>query len=213
MLLRKTFPVGALQCNCSIVGDTDSGDAVVIDPGDEVPRIVEMLLAHKLRAVAIIHTHAHIDHIGGATSLSLLTGAKTYLHSQDTFLYEALGLQAQLLGLPPPGACSPISCELRDQMRLSFGRYALGVMHTPGHTPGSVSFCLEDQSLCFAGDTLFKGSIGRTDLPGGDADAIVKSIQNRIYSMPDDATVVCGHGPPTNVLQERRFNPFVRGAR
>ncbi|RYF09803.1 MAG: MBL fold metallo-hydrolase [Deltaproteobacteria bacterium] len=210
MFYRTTFAVGALQCNCSIIGDTDSGEAVVIDPGDEVPRIIDTLFQAKLRAVAIVHTHAHIDHIGGATRLAQVTGAKTYLHGEDTFLYDMLGLQAQLLGLPPPAAQRPIDRPLLDEMAVPFGDCELGVMHTPGHTPGSVCFVVPRHDLCFAGDTLFQGSIGRTDLPGGDPEAIRRSIRNRIYSLSGDAEVICGHGPSTTVAKERRHNAFVR---
>jgi hydroxyacylglutathione hydrolase len=210
MLWRKTFPVGALGCNCTVLADLQARSAVVIDPGDEVPRIVATLAEQRLQVVAIVHTHAHIDHVGGTTQLARATGAPTYLHADDTFLYDLLPLQAQMLGLPPPGPRDAMQQALRNDMVLSFGAFELGALHTPGHTPGSMCFEVVGQSLCFTGDTLFAGGIGRTDLPGGDATAISRSIRERLYTLDADVEVVCGHGKGTRIGFERQHNPFVR---
>ena len=210
MLWHETRPVGALQCNCTLLADTAAGEALVIDPGDEAPAIVARLAERQLTLKGIVHTHAHIDHIGGTAELARLTGAPTYLHPGDDFLHAALPLQAQLLGLPPPGPSQPISCGLRDAMTVRFGAYELGVMHTPGHTPGSSCFVLAEASLCFSGDTLFAGSVGRTDLPGGDPDALRRSIVDRLYTLPEQTQVICGHGPGTRIDHEARSNPYVR---
>jgi hydroxyacylglutathione hydrolase len=211
MLWRESRPVGPLQCNCTILADTESGEALIIDPGDEVPRLLATLQEKKWTLRGIVHTHAHIDHIGGATELARLTGATTYLHPDDTFLYELLPFQAQLLGLAPPGPTVPMDRPLSDAMGVHFGEFELGVMHTPGHTPGSTCFYLDGAALCFSGDTLFSGSVGRTDLPGGDAAALRRSIRERLYTLPPDVEVICGHGPSTRIGHERRSNPYVRG--
>ncbi len=210
MLYRQTFPVGALQCNCTIIADGAAKEAVVIDPGAEIPRILDMLATEGFKLRGIVHTHAHIDHIGGATELARATGAATYLHPGDTFLYDVLPLQAQLLGLPPPGQADAITNTLGDDMTVPFGALELGVLHTPGHTPGSVCFHVSGHDLCFAGDTLFKGGIGRTDLPGGDSTAITRSIRERLYSLNGSVEVICGHGAATTIDRERRSNPYVR---
>jgi hydroxyacylglutathione hydrolase len=175
-----------------------------------VPMLLQILKTQGLHLVGIVHTHAHIDHIGGTTALAQQTGAPTYLHPDDTFLYEALPLQARWLGLPPPLPIAAISAPLCDAMSVPFGQYELGVMHTPGHTPGSSCFTVCGESLCLAGDTLFAGSVGRTDLPGGDAAVLRRSIQQRLYTLPEPTQVICSHGPPTTIAKERRTNPYVR---
>jgi glyoxylase-like metal-dependent hydrolase (beta-lactamase superfamily II) len=211
-MLRVTFPVGMLGCNCTILGDEQSGEALVIDPGDEVHRITEVLTRNSLRPVAIVHTHAHIDHIGATAELAERTGAPTFLHPGDDLLYRSAPMQAMLIGLPTPKT-APISQTLDDLQGLRFGAYEVGVLHTPGHTPGSVCFEVAGHDLCFSGDTLFAQSVGRTDLPGGDYQALERSIRDRLYTLNGAVEVVPGHGPPTTIDAERTHNPFVRARR
>lgn len=208
-MLRVTFPVGLLQCNCTILADEETREAVVVDPGDELPRILAALQEHALKTVAIVHTHAHIDHVGATAELGQATEAPAYLHPGDTFLHQGLAIQARMLGLPEPPS-RPMDRELRDGQSIRFGSYELGVLHTPGHTPGSVCFEVAGQDLCLTGDTLFMQGIGRTDLPGGDTDAIVRSIRDRLYTLDGSTVVIPGHGPSTTIDLERHQNPFVR---
>jgi hydroxyacylglutathione hydrolase len=210
-LLVRTIPVGPLQCNCSIVGDTDAGEAVVIDPGDEADGVLLALAATKCRAVALLHTHGHFDHIGGTARMKRVTGASIRIHSADRPLYDALPEQASFFGLsaepplPPDGGFS-------DGETIEVGRIRLHVIHTPGHTPGSTCFRLEGETpVLFAGDTLFRRSIGRTDLRGGDTEMILASIRRKLFTLPPDLRVVCGHGPDPTIGEERRENPFVTG--
>jgi glyoxylase-like metal-dependent hydrolase (beta-lactamase superfamily II) len=210
-LLVRTIPVGPLQCNCSIVADTDAGEAVVIDPGDEVEKVLLALAATKCRAVALLHTHGHFDHIGGAAGVKRATSAAIRIHAADRPLYDALPAQASYFGLsaelpPPPDG------GLADGETIEVGRIRLHVIHTPGHTPGSTCFRLEGETpVLFAGDTLFRRSIGRTDLWGGDTEMILASIRRKLFTLPPDLRVVCGHGPDTTIGEERRENPFVTG--
>lgn len=208
-MLRMTFPVGALQCNCCILGDLERGEAVVIDPGDEADRILMELAKHKLKVSAIVHTHAHIDHMGGSAQLAEATQAPTYLHPADNFLQQILPQQAAFVGLPEPAKGS-IDLELADEAAIRFGRYELGVLHTPGHSPGSVCFTVPGQDLCLSGDTLFADGIGRTDLWGGDFATLERSIHDRLYGLNGAVEVIPGHGPKTSIDRERVSNPFVR---
>ncbi len=203
----KTFPVGPLQCNCSIIGDKLSGRALVVDPGGDADQILALLAKLELKVVAIIHTHAHLDHILAAGEIKNATGAPIYLHQSDQFLWDMVGQQCQAFGVPPVSLPDP-DHKLHDDQDL--GCCGGVVIHTPGHTPGSVSFWFEEFKTLIAGDTLFSGSIGRTDLPGGNFDQIVKSIKQRIYSLDDDAVVVTGHGPNTRIGDEKNTNNFVR---
>lgn len=209
-ILRKTFPVGLLQCNCTLLCDDVSKEAVVIDPGDEAPRIIRELGVLGVRVTAIVHTHAHLDHIGATGEVQRATGAPTFLHDGDTFLQQNLAMQAQMIGLPEPEGCT-IDRHLPDGEVIRFGAYELGALHTPGHTPGSVCFVVPGQDLCFSGDTLFAGSIGRTDLPGGDFETIERSIKDKLYVLNGAVEVIPGHGPNTHIDYERVTNPFVRG--
>lgn len=207
----RTIPVGPLQCNCSILSDTVSGEAIVIDPGDEPARIVSLVEREKLRVVALLHTHAHFDHIGASGAVARATGAKIRLHEADRFLWDALPQQAALFGFaaeapPPPDE------GLADGEEIRFGSAALRAIHTPGHTPGSTCFRLDGETpILFSGDTLFRRSIGRTDLWGGDSDRILASIREKLFSLPETTRVICGHGPDTTVGEERRSNPFAAG--
>lgn len=206
--LVETFPVGPLQCNCTILADESTGEAVVIDPGDEPERILRALEDAKLTPVALLHTHAHFDHIGGTRGVKEATGAAIRLHPADRPLYDALPDQAALFGLTA-GAPLPPDAPLSDGETIAFGRHALTAIHTPGHTPGSTCFRLDgDRPALFSGDTLFRRSIGRTDLWGGDTEKILASIRERLFALPGDTRVVCGHGPDTTIGEEKRLNPF-----
>jgi hydroxyacylglutathione hydrolase len=207
-LLVETFPVGPLQCNCTILADETSREAVVIDPGDEAERILRALESMKLSPVALLHTHAHLDHVTASRALKEATGAPIRLHPADRPLYDALPEQAAYFGLRADRPLPPDE-PLRDEEVVRFGSHALRVLHTPGHTPGSTCFELEGEApLLFSGDTLFRRSIGRTDLWGGDTRAILSSIRDRLFRLPGDVPVVCGHGPGTTIAEEKRINPF-----
>jgi hydroxyacylglutathione hydrolase len=204
----ETFPVGPLQCNCSIVVDEETREAVVVDPGDEPERILKALAAAKVKPVALLHTHAHLDHITGTREVSETTRAPILLHPDDLPLYEALPEQAAFFGLRAD-APRPLDRPLADAEVIRFGKSSLTVIHTPGHTPGSVCFALPgERPVLFSGDTLFRRSIGRTDLWGGDTDAILASIREKLFTLPGDTRVICGHGEDTAIEQEKRLNPF-----
>jgi len=208
-VIIETIPVGMLMCNCIIIGDEATKEAIVIDPGDEVERISALLDRHGLRVRAIVATHGHIDHVGGIARLKELTGAPAMMHEADVPMYENVALQAQWLGVPAPPV-TKLDGYLRDAQALEFGGSKLEVTHTPGHSPGSVSFVVpQDVPLVFAGDTLFAGSIGRTDLWGGSMEQILRSIRTRLLPMPDDSIVLPGHGPRTTIGTERASNPFL----
>jgi hydroxyacylglutathione hydrolase len=208
-VIVETIPVGALMCNCVILGDERTKEAIVIDPGDDIERISAVLDKHGLRVRAIVATHGHIDHVGGIAKLKALTGAPAMLHEADLPMYENLAEQARWLGVPTPPT-TDIDKHLSDAQSLEFGGQKLEVRHTPGHSPGSVSFVLpHDVPVIFAGDTLFAGSIGRTDLWGGSLDEILRSIRGTLLRMPDDSIVLPGHGPRTTIGIERATNPFL----
>ena len=203
----RTFPVGPLQCNCSVIGDSLSGRALVIDPGGDADQILALVKELNLTVVAIIHTHAHLDHILAAGEIKKATGAPIFLHESDQFLWDLVDQQCAMFGVPPVKLPDPDYYLKDDQALECCGGVAI---HTPGHTPGSVSFWFEQYKTLIAGDTLFSSSIGRTDLPGGDFDQIVTSIKERIYSLDDEAVVVTGHGPNTTIGSEKVTNGFVR---
>lgn len=209
-MLLETFSVGPLGCNCTILGDEATGTALVIDPGDELDQIKSRLAHHKLSVQAILHTHTHIDHVGASGGLQQVTGARACIHEADRVLYDMLGVQAAMLGLPAPSKAE-LEGSLHDGANVRVGPFELSVLHTPGHSPGSVCFILQgsDGPIVFSGDTLFRRGVGRTDLWGGDFDTITRSIQ-RLYTLDEAARVIPGHGPETTVGQERRLNPFVR---
>ena len=174
----KTFPVGPLQCNCSIIGDSLSKIALVIDPGGDAQQILALLKQLDLKAIAIIHTHAHLDHILAAGEIKKATGAPIYLHQSDKFLWDGVEQQCAMFGVPPVSLPEPDHYLQDDQDLGCCGGVAI---HTPGHTPGSVSFWFEQYKTLIAGDTLFLGSIGRTDLPGGNFEQIVTSKIGRAH--------------------------------
>ncbi|MDP9713536.1 UNVERIFIED_ORG: glyoxylase-like metal-dependent hydrolase (beta-lactamase superfamily II) [Pseudomonas fluorescens] len=206
-LLRETFPVGPLQCNCTIIGDPLTKKAIVVDPGGNPDLIMARLDALGLKVVSIIHTHAHLDHFLASGQMKEKTGATLHLHKEDQFLWDNLEMQCQMFGVPYTPVPSP-DRWLSDDEELACG---CGVaLHTPGHTPGSMSFWFSEAKLLIAGDTLFRRGVGRTDLWGGDQATIVRSIKQRLYTLDEDATVVAGHGPDTRLGDEMRENPFVR---
>lgn len=211
MLLVETFPAGPLQCNCSIVACADTKDAVVVDPGGETERIAEIVGHYDLTVRSIIHTHAHLDHIYCTHDVKQAHGGEICLHRGDTYLYDGFAMQCAMFGLPAREV-SPVDRFVEHGDKIACGKHGLGVIHTPGHTPGSICFEITDGSrtIVFAGDTLFRRSVGRTDLPGGDARALQRSIRERLYTRDLDAIVVPGHGPSTTLGEEAKANPFVR---
>jgi glyoxylase-like metal-dependent hydrolase (beta-lactamase superfamily II) len=211
-MLLQTIPVGPFQCNCSILGDEQTGTAIVIDPGDEAPEIARRVARAGLQVTHIIHTHAHVDHIGGSADFQKLAGGKAWLHRGDQWLHEHVVDQCRMIGLPVPETIA-LDGWLEEGQRFAVGGEQLEVLHTPGHTPGSCSFVLaaDGQQLVFAGDTLFAGSIGRTDLWGGDTQAILRSLHEKLMALDDDTEVITGHGPGTTIGRERRSNPFLTG--
>ena len=212
MLLRETFPAGPFECNCTILACADTKDAVIVDPGGDAERIAEIVAHYDLTVRSIIHTHAHLDHIFGTRDVKQAHGGSICLHRGDTFLYEGFAMQAAMFGLRVEPTL-PVERWIEHGDRIQLGKRELEVVHTPGHTPGSVCFALVDPDtgpLLFAGDTLFKRSIGRTDLPGGDGRQIEQSIRQRLYTRDLDTVVIPGHGPETSLGDEARGNPFVR---
>lgn len=220
-LIHEILPVGILQCNCSIVGSRETREALVIDPGDEVGRILEVLKRHALTVRAIVSTHAHIDHVGGLAKLHRASGAPVLMHQDDMQLYMALPQQAAWLGVPTP-EMTDVEGFLKEGNDLFSGGLRFQVIHTPGHSRGSVSLYLPatggdarhgpviETPRLFAGDTLFAASIGRTDLWGGSLDDILRSIHQKLMLLPEQTLVYPGHGPSTTVGEEKSSNPFLR---
>jgi hydroxyacylglutathione hydrolase len=214
--LHLTLPVGILQCNCSIIGDPLTREALVLDPGDEVTRIMDLLGRHRLTVKAIVSTHAHIDHVGGLRKMYEYTGAPVLMHREDVPLYQAMDEQAAFLGVPPP-ELTEVHQYLREGDTLSWGNLRAQVLHTPGHSQGSTCLFLPPDGgkilvpapQLFAGDTLFAGSIGRVDLWGGSMQEMMDSLRSKILELPDDTVVHPGHGPDTTIGHERRTNPFL----
>jgi hydroxyacylglutathione hydrolase len=210
-MIVTVVPVGALQCNCTILGDPRAGEAIVVDPGDEVDKILAALRKHALRCIAILNTHAHIDHVGANHALKEATGARLMLHEADLPLYDNLRVQAEWLGgLMPEPRRAEVDQHVGHGDQVSAGEVVAEVLHTPGHTPGSLSFHLAGaEPLLLSGDTLFAGSIGRTDLWGGDFDQEIASIRSRLLTLDETTRVIPGHGPETTIGWERRRNPFL----
>jgi hydroxyacylglutathione hydrolase len=210
-MIHEIIPVGVLACNCSIVGDETTGEAVVIDPGDDIEQVRAILSRHNMRVKYIVATHAHIDHVGGIEKLKHATGGTVLMHERDLPLYQNLSIQAAWLGVRPPEVVE-VDQFLKEGDALRWGSLALEVLHTPGHSPGSLSLHLPgENSRIFSGDTLFQGSIGRTDLWGGSFDEILRSIHNQLLIFPDQTPVFPGHGAPTTIGEERASNPFLQG--
>lgn len=205
------FAVGPLGCNCSILADVEAKRAIVIDPGGDYERVRARLDALGVRVDAIVHTHTHFDHVGCTAELQRDSGAAASIHEADRFLYDILPLQAQMFGIEAPEVAD-MDDGLVDGRTFHAGSIEVAVLHTPGHTPGSCSFVASHggETLVVAGDTLFRGGIGRTDLWGGDHDAILRSIRTKLLTLPDDARVVTGHGGATTIGDERARNPYLR---
>jgi len=208
-MIHEVLPVGPLQCNCSILGDETSREAIVVDPGDEIPRILQVLERHQLTVKQIVVTHAHIDHIAGAHRLKQLTGAPVLYNQRDLPLVAMMEQQAGWIGVRTPEV-SPPDDSLEDGATVAVAGLSAAVIHTPGHTEGSLCLYLPEQGVLLAGDTLFAGSIGRTDLPGGNTGKILASIRDRLLPLPDSTRVIAGHGKGTTIGVERRLNPFLQ---
>jgi len=227
-LIHEILPVGMLQCNCHIVGDPQTREAIVIDPGDDAPRILEILARHHLKVTAIAVTHTHIDHVIGLRRVHEATGAPVYLHADDLPLYRMLDVQATWLGWKTPEEAQ-IDQLVKEGDVIRWGHYEAQILHTPGHTPGSICLYMHSDMpvepageratkpgksgtpQLFAGDTLFAGSIGRTDLWGGSFAGIINSLKGKLLELPDDTIVYPGHGESTTIGQERATNPFLAG--
>ncbi|MDQ2946944.1 MAG: MBL fold metallo-hydrolase [Acidobacteriota bacterium] len=208
-MIHVILPVGLLQCNCSIFGDEQSREAIVIDPGDELEKITEVLDTHQLKVKAIVITHGHIDHVAGAAKLRALTGAPVYMNSNDKEQLDLLPTQAAWLGMDAPPR-TEVDVPASDGTVLYLGGSDFKVIHTPGHTQGSMSVWIPQESKLIAGDTLFRDSVGRTDLPGGNTRQILSSIKTKLFELPDETVVIPGHGPNTTMGREKERNPFLK---
>jgi glyoxylase-like metal-dependent hydrolase (beta-lactamase superfamily II) len=216
-MIHEIIPVGWLQCNCSILGDAETREAIVVDPGDEVERILEVLQKHQLRVLAIVNTHAHIDHVGGLKKVHEATKAPVLMHAGDLDLYKAMETQAAWIGMKTPELVR-VDELLEEGREIRWGKLNARVLHTPGHTPGSVCLHLPPGAepdgaaagRLIAGDTLFAGSIGRTDLWGGSWEQILRSLHTKLLALPDETLVYPGHGPATTIGRERECNPFLQ---
>ena len=208
-MILETFPVGPLQCNCTILGDEETHEAIVIDPGDDISRIHNRLTELGLKLKQILITHAHIDHVGGALKLKRLTGAPILMNENDLPLLQIMDQQAGWLGMETPEVATPDE-SLKNGLNVGLDRYPAEVIYTPGHTQGSVCLYFAPLSMLFAGDTLFSRSIGRTDLPGGDSRQLLDSIRTHLLVLPEDTLVIPGHGLNTTIGEERAMNPFLQ---
>jgi len=209
-MIHEILRVGLLQCNCSIFGDETTREAIVVDPGDDIADILAVLAKHHLTVKAVVITHAHIDHIGGAEKLRSLTGGAVWMNAEDQPLYDQLEMQAGWLGIETP-AQTEIDQDARDGCGLKLNETDFHILHTPGHTPGSLSIWIPSAGKLVAGDTLFRDSIGRTDLPGGDSRRILRSIHDKLLGLPGETVVIPGHGELTTIAREKARNPFLQG--
>lgn len=209
-MIHEIIPVGLLACNCSILADETAHRATVVDPGDDLDKILAVLKQHNLTVEQIFITHAHIDHVGGAVRLKRLTGAPIYMNQSDLPLLKMMDMQAGWLGIASPEVAAP-DVNASDLLAVKIADRSAQVLHTPGHTEGSICLHLPTEELLLAGDTLFAGSVGRTDLPGGDMHKLLRSIKNRLLQLPDVTRVIPGHGANTQIGMERETNPFLTG--
>ncbi len=207
-MIHEILPVGPLRCNCSIFGDETTREAIVVDPGDDLSEIHGILDRHQLRVTAIVVTHAHIDHVGGAEQLRAKTGAPVYMNENDRFLTSNLAMQAAWLGIATPKDPG-IDVAAKDGGVVALAQTTFHILHTPGHTPGSISLWIPSEKKLVAGDTLFRDSIGRTDLPGGNFHQEISSIREKLFPLPDESVVIPGHGDNTTIGREKEFNPFL----
>ena len=208
-MIHEVFPVGRLQCNCSVIADEATREAMVIDPGDDIEDVMAVLTKHNLTVQQIVITHAHIDHVGGATKLKRLTGSPVLLNENDHALLKMLPVQAVWIGMASPEAVT-IDQNIKSGDLVQAGAIKGIILHTPGHTEGSTCIHLAEHNLLLAGDTLFAGSSGRTDLPGGDFKQIMRSLPGTVLALPDSTIVIPGHGPATTIGEERATNPFLQ---
>lgn len=208
-MIHEILPVGPLKCNCSIIGDDSTREGMVIDPGDEIEEILAVIAKHRLQIKQIVVTHAHLDHVGGAKKLRAATGAPILLNQNDEELLAMLDVQATWLGMEDPGKVE-IDQNAQDGDVVKTGLIAATVLYTPGHTEGSICLYFPAEKKLIAGDTLFAGSIGRTDLPGGSMRKILRSIHEKVLTLSDETIVVPGHGPTTTIGEERASNPFLK---
>ncbi len=207
-MIHEILPVGPLQCNCSIIGDEATREAMVIDPGDDIEDIQALIRKHNLQVKQIVITHAHIDHVGGAMKLRAATGAPILLNQNDYALLKMLDVQATWVGMPAPGKVE-IDRSVAAGETVAAGSHTAQILHTPGHTEGSICLYFAPEKTLIAGDTLFAGSIGRTDLPGGSAQKIMRSLHDTVLALPDETVVIPGHGELTTIGEERESNPFL----
>ncbi len=207
-MIHEIISVGPLQCNCSIIGDEHTREAMVIDPGDDIDDVLAIVRKHNLQVKQILVTHAHIDHVGGAMKLRAATGAPLLLNQNDYALLKMLDVQAAWIGVPAPGKVE-IDHSISTGETVTAGSHTANILHTPGHTEGSVCLYFPAEKKLIAGDTLFAGSIGRTDLPGGSMQKIMQSLRETVLALPDETIVVPGHGPLTTIGEERESNPFL----
>src|SRR6266436_1945248 len=207
-MIHEILPVGLLQCNCSVIGDEATREAMVIDPGDDIEDVAAIIRKHNLKVKQIVITHAHIDHVGGAMKLRALTGAPILLNQNDYALLKMLDVQATWIGMATPGKVE-VDQTLGQADVVKAGSLEGQVLHTPGHTEGSICLYFPAEKKLIAGDTLFAGSIGRTDLPGGSFEKIIRSLHDKVLELPDDTVVIPGHGPLTTIGDERQSNPFL----
>ena len=207
-MIHEILAVGPLRCNCSIIGDENTREAMVIDPGDDVEDVLAIVRKHNLQVKQIVVTHAHIDHVGGAMKLRAATGAPILLNQNDYALLKMLGVQATWIGVADPGNVE-IDRSVTTGEKVSAGQHTAEILHTPGHTEGSICLYFPVEKTLIAGDTLFAGSIGRTDLPGGSTQKIMRSLHDTVLALPDDTIVIPGHGEMTTIGDERESNPFL----
>ena len=207
-MIHEILPVGPLRCNCSIIGDETTHEAMVIDPGDNIDEVLALIRKHNLQVKQIVITHAHIDHVGGAMKLRAATGAPILLNQNDYALLNMLDVQATWIGVPTPDKVE-IDRSISTGETVTAGQHTAQILHTPGHTEGSICLYFQAEKKLIAGDTLFAGSIGRTDLPGGSTQKIMRSLHDTVLALPDETVVIPGHGELTTIGKEREDNPFL----
>ena len=207
-MIHEILPVGPLRCNCSIIGDETTHEAMVIDPGDNIDEVLALIRKHNLQVKQIVVTHAHIDHVGGAMKLRAATGAPILLNQNDYALLNMLDVQATWIGVPTPDKVE-IDRSISTGETVTAGQHTAQILHTPGHTEGSICLYFQAEKKLIAGDTLFAGSIGRTDLPGGSTQKIMRSLHDTVLALPDETVVIPGHGELTTIGKEREDNPFL----